>query len=175
MNTINPDRASHLPSDWIAIDEVGGGLHHAAGAAGGAEVADLAGEGHQVVVAAGTAVHAGEAVGRDAAGEEILEARAQLVNEAGIALAAGTPGRRSLSLVPARAAAAADLLIRPLLRGRVPPAARVNQARAAWAAALPAARTQQAAERDSCPGDGEVSRDRGDLRRYRGIRHAREP
>ena len=38
------------------------------------------------------------------------------------------------------AAAAADLLIRPLLRGRVPPAARVDQARAAWAAALPAAR-----------------------------------
>ena len=38
------------------------------------------------------------------------------------------------------ASGAADLLIRPLLRGRVPPAARVHQARAAWAGARPAAR-----------------------------------
>lgn len=42
-------------------------------------------------------------------------------------------------------AAAADLLLRPLLRGRVPPESRIEQARTAWRATTPAERARDAA------------------------------
>ena len=51
------------------VDQVGGRLDHAAGAATGAQVADLAGEGDQVLVLAGGAADPGEAVSRDAAAQ----------------------------------------------------------------------------------------------------------
>jgi hypothetical protein len=51
------------------VGEVGGHLHRAAGVAGGADAAALAGEGHEALGGARVAADAGEAVGEDAAAE----------------------------------------------------------------------------------------------------------
>jgi hypothetical protein len=64
-----PDR--HLWEN--AIDEVRGGVGHAAAAAGGAETTAFAGERHEPIVPTSVAVQAQEAVGEDAAAEEGAE------------------------------------------------------------------------------------------------------
>jgi hypothetical protein len=51
------------------VGQVGGHLHHAAGVAGGADAAALAGEGDEALGGARVAADAGEAVGEDAAAE----------------------------------------------------------------------------------------------------------
>ena len=58
----------HLWQD--SIDQVRGGIRHAAPAARGTEATALAREGHQAVVAALVAVQSQEAVGQDAAAKE---------------------------------------------------------------------------------------------------------
>ena len=55
------------------VDEVGGGIGHAATAAGGAEPAPLAREGDEAIVPAGIAVDAQESMGEDAALEDGAE------------------------------------------------------------------------------------------------------
>jgi hypothetical protein len=51
------------------VGEVGGHLHHAAGVAGGADAAPLAGEGDEALGGARVAADTGDAVGEDAAAE----------------------------------------------------------------------------------------------------------
>ena len=65
------------------IDEMGRGLRHAPGVAGGADGAAFTGEGHQEVVSALPAPRLGETAGQDAA----LQIAAQL------ALRQATPSR----------------------------------------------------------------------------------
>jgi len=55
------------------VDQVGGGLDHASGAAGGTEAALLAGKGHEQFVPTAIALHADEAVLHAAAGEVTTE------------------------------------------------------------------------------------------------------
>jgi len=55
------------------VDEMGRGLDHAPGAAGGAEPAAFAGECHEVLVLAAIALHAQEAVFEPAAAQIVLE------------------------------------------------------------------------------------------------------
>ncbi len=55
------------------VDQVGGRLDHAAGAATGAQIADLAGEGDQVLVLAGGAADPGKAVSQDAAAQLLAQ------------------------------------------------------------------------------------------------------
>ncbi|MFZ1058261.1 MAG: hypothetical protein WAP47_03600 [Candidatus Rokuibacteriota bacterium] len=72
------------------IHEVGGALGHAPTAAARAEATALAGEGDQPLQGAGVAPEPREAVGEDAAGEELAEL---LLDEAGQAGAVGALGR----------------------------------------------------------------------------------
>ena len=67
------DPLAHGNSGDYVVDQVGGGLHHAAGVASRAEAAGLAGERHQEIVAAGRAAGAGDAEGWDAALEVLAE------------------------------------------------------------------------------------------------------
>jgi len=63
------DPLAHGQGRQDVIVEVGGDLHPAAGVAGGADAAPLAGEGDEAFGAAVAAASAGEAMGEDAAGE----------------------------------------------------------------------------------------------------------
>lgn len=79
------------------VHEVGGGLAHAPALATRAEAVALAGEWDR---ARSAAVDAGEAVGQDAAGEEVAE---RLFHEVGQAGAVGAPRRltkKGLEVVP---------------------------------------------------------------------------
>jgi hypothetical protein len=60
----HPLADGHRRQDVVGV--VGGHLDHAAGAAGGADAAALAGEGDKALGGAGVAAEAGEAVGQDA-------------------------------------------------------------------------------------------------------------
>ena len=78
--------------DWIV--QVGGDLDHAAGVAGRADAAALAGEGHQTLRGAVVAADAGEAVGQDPAAEvspEVLLDPARYTLAPGVGL--GGPGQ----------------------------------------------------------------------------------
>jgi len=66
---------------------MGGGVGHAAAAAGGAEPASLAREGDEAIVAAGVAVNAQESMGEDAALEESAELPFDEVRQGTVALA----------------------------------------------------------------------------------------
>ena len=78
-----------------AVDEVRGGVDHAAGAAGGAEAAALAGESDQVVAAAGRAMDAAEAAFQETTVEkatEFADDEARQVSAVGIGCDAGQEG-----------------------------------------------------------------------------------
>lgn len=84
-----------------AVDEVGGQAGHALATAGGAEAAALAGEGDEAVVTAAVAVHAGEAVGEDAAVEEGAQLAAHEARKT--ALGSGGGGEEGLQVLLQRA------------------------------------------------------------------------
>jgi hypothetical protein len=74
-----------------AVHEAGGALGHAPAAAARTDAAPLAGKGNQPLLGTGVARQAGEAVGPDAAGEELAELLLHELRQA------GTSARRAAS------------------------------------------------------------------------------
>jgi len=83
-----------------AVGEMRGGISHATAAAGGAEAAPFAGEGHEAVAATVVAAQAQKTVGEDAAAQEGAEF---LLDEAGHGMPAfGRPGQEAPELLANR-------------------------------------------------------------------------
>jgi hypothetical protein len=77
------DPLPHGDAGQHAVHEAGGALGHAPAAAARTEAAPLAGKGNQPLLGTGVATQAGEAVGQDAAGEELAELLLHELRQAG--------------------------------------------------------------------------------------------
>jgi hypothetical protein len=98
-----PRQRQHPLAHGHAGDHVVEPVHrralHAASGTRGAEAAALAREGHQELVSAGGAAHAGEAEGQDPAAQVALELRRQVAGQGAAVGAGGDFGEKGLPVI----------------------------------------------------------------------------